>query len=195
MSKVLPSLTLANVSDATLCETAVNSIKAGDTSALRGMLVATLYLRQHDGDKKAANTLSSAFLEQFTEATASNYLSKARACAMPEHFKWVVNVNQPLVEIVDGILSEFAAYWRDVRSITRKGPLALLTAEQKAAQAADRKAGKEAKIKAAQEAVDKLGPPLSAAKPDQIVAVFLALLNRKDGVANVVDTGTLATVR
>ena len=195
MTKVLPSLTLANASDATLTETAAQSLKAGDVSALRGMLVAALFLRQHDGDKKAANTLHNAFLSQFTESTAANYLSKARACAMPEHFGWSVNVNQPVAEIVDGILPEFSAYWHDVRSITRKGPPAVLTAEQKAAQAAERKADKDAKAKAAAEATDKLGPPLSAAKPEQIVAAFLSLLSRKDGVANVIDTETLATVR
>lgn len=191
-------LTIANTGDAAMVETSAIALASAEGSGLRALCAAALFLKVRGDSKLNHNLLANAFMAVTTEKTAANYVSKAKAAAMSEWFKFTYDVNDGYAETLDAILPEFRAFWGSVNNVSRKGPPVAKTPEQIEAAKVEADAAK-AEAKAAKDAaIAADGVPLSRATPEDIAQAFCNLIvaagSPESGKRYALDSALLAEI-
>lgn len=185
MTATIKAKTIANATDASLCNAAAQHVKVGEASTLRGMATAAVFLSQRGDTKANRATLFLAFAKVTSESSASNYVSKAGSCAMPVHvaqYGHKVDVNAALDVTVDAIMPGFVRYWHAIRDIKNDGPKAVVAATGAAAKT-------RTKATVATPAVTEAAVPTPpVVVPDAPSETVEALLARLMIMANGMDT-------
>jgi hypothetical protein len=178
----MTTLTIANMNDASMAAVSARGLKGAEAAGLKAILTAAVFLKVRGDNKATQGVLFAAFKDVTTEGSANNYLSKSRAAAIGDHFKWAVDVNGTLEDVVEAILPEFRTYWGAVNSIKRSGP--------------GKAEGKARASKAAEEPAEGKGPTLVEATPLMLAAAVKSRLGEMlaDG-SRAIDTATLVALR